>query len=978
MVKGASNLRLFFPNSAKKDATAGDKNSPHDASVTMDGRVPLSPRTNIAAGPGAQQQPKMELLATPRGKKGGGGPGSSGLSSHKFQHCENMDSSSNLSYTAAAAASTPEAKQLHFPPPATPKSNVKKRLGWNPKQQLPNEQDSGGAMSRSQAEANNPVSDSASSTSSDVSTTGSSSSLQSVHGISSSSADNSQSTPRTQLQSGTPSRGVPKLGRFGAVPSPMSGNPKATAAAAAQRAVGTMNPQATKVAAMHQSSEAHFELQEDPHFWTNHNVQVLVRVRPMSNSDVTGHSSYGTCLRQDSAHTITWIGQPQTRFTFDHVAGEFITQENLFRVAGLPMVENCMAGYNSSMFAYGQTGSGKTHTMLGDIDNLAYRPSEQRGMTPRIFEYMFSRILAEEQEREHEQLKYVCKCSFLEIYNEQITDLLEPTSTNLQIREDFKTGVYVENLREVQVTCVQDVVQLLVQGAANRKVAATNMNRESSRSHSVFACSVQSTWESNSLTNVRYGRLNLVDLAGSERQRTSGAEGDRLKEAANINKSLSTLGLVIMILVDVANGKQRHVPYRDSKLTFLLQDSLGGNSKTTVIATVSPSNSNAAETLSTLKFAQRAKFIRNNAVINEDASGDIAALQREIQQLKEEVSRLRRRSISTMVRYETEPGASNPGLSTNAALKKIEAMEVLLAGALRREKSFEAATKQMASEVKQLNSLVQQREQNTQSGKMILRFREDKIQRLESLVEGKLTVDSYLVEENGRLKEELQLVRSQIDRNPELTKFAMENIRLIEQLQGYQEFYNNGERETLLEEILNLRDQVLEIMDAKLALEQGAVALSTTQADNYRRELEICCNDLSTCLDINAKKTKQVEELQSKVEQLSARCAEQQQELELLKAIPVPEKGQIDELQLERAVHLQIISDLRAQLQQKEEIAGVQQSKKDIVFEDANQGDDSFTQMSHDQPTSTELELPMTSNKVSAVVAEKELCLLDN
>ncbi|CAK9271127.1 unnamed protein product [Sphagnum jensenii] len=205
MVKGASNLWLFFPNSTKKDATASDKNSPHDASVTMDGRVPLSPRTNIAAGSGAQQQPKMELLATLRGKKGGCGPGSSGLSSHKFQHCENVDSSSNLSYTAAAA-STPDAKQLHFPPPATPKSNVKKRLGWNPKQQLPNEQDSG-ALSRFEAKANNPVSDSASSTSSDVSTTaslnGSSSSLQSVHGISSSSADNSQSTPPSRQGNST-------------------------------------------------------------------------------------------------------------------------------------------------------------------------------------------------------------------------------------------------------------------------------------------------------------------------------------------------------------------------------------------------------------------------------------------------------------------------------------------------------------------------------------------------------------------------------------------------------------------------------------------------------------------------------------------------------------------------------------------------------------------------------------------------------
>ncbi|CAK9206146.1 unnamed protein product [Sphagnum troendelagicum] len=171
-----------------------------------------------------------------------------------------------------------------------------------------------------------------------------------------------------------------------------------------------------------------------------------------------------------------------------------------------------------------------------------------------------------------ENLKFLTKCSFLEIYNEQITDLLEPSSTNLQMREDARKGVYVENLSEVEVHNVQDVIQLLIQGAANRKVAATNMNRESSRSHSVFTCIIESKWECDSMTNIRFGRLNLVDLAGSERQKSSGAEGERLKEAANINKSLSTLGLVIMILVDVANGKPRHVPYRDSKLTFLLQN----------------------------------------------------------------------------------------------------------------------------------------------------------------------------------------------------------------------------------------------------------------------------------------------------------------------------------------------------------------------------------------------------------------------
>ncbi|CAK9262890.1 unnamed protein product [Sphagnum jensenii] len=395
----------------------------------------------------------------------------------------------------------------------------------------------------------------------------------------------------------------------------------------------------------HASVETHFELEEDPTFWEDHNVQVLIRTRPISSSEMAVQG-FSRCLKQENAHTISWIGQPESRFTFDHVADEAVTQEKLFKVAGLPMVENCMAGYNSCMFAYGQTGSGKTHTMLGDIENLENKPSDNRGMTPRVFEYLFARIRREEEEREMENLKFLTKCSFLEIYNEQITDLLEPSSTNLQMREDARKGVYVENLSEVEVHNVQDVIQLLIQGAANRKVAATNMNRESSRSHSVFTCIIESKWECDSMTNIRFGRLNLVDLAGSERQKSSGAEGERLKEAANINKSLSTLGLVIMILVDVANGKPRHVPYRDSKLTFLLQDSLGGNSKTTMIATVSPSSCNALETLSTLKFAQRAKLIHNTAVVNEDASGDVKALRAQIQQMKDELDRLRRQSIS--------------------------------------------------------------------------------------------------------------------------------------------------------------------------------------------------------------------------------------------------------------------------------------------------------------------------------------------
>ncbi|KAL2464505.1 Phragmoplast orienting kinesin-1 [Forsythia ovata] len=328
----------------------------------------------------------------------------------------------------------------------------------------------------------------------------------------------------------------------------------------------------------------HFELDEDPAFWKDHNVQVLLRIRPLNNIEKVSQG-YGRCMRQETSQTVVWLGQPETRFTFDHIACETLSQEKLFRVAGLPMVENCMSGYNSCMFAYGQTGSGKTYTMMGEIYQMDGKLTEECGITPRIFEYLFARIREEEESRKHERLEYSCKCSFLEIYNEQITDLLEPSSSNLQLREDSKKGVYVENLTEYRVRTVDDVLKLLLQGAANRKMAATHMNSESSRSHSVFTCIIESCWEKDSMTHFRFGRLNLVDLAGSERQKSSGAEGDRLKEAANINKSLSTLGSV-------------------------------------------------NETLSTLKFAQRAKLIQNNAKINEDASGDVIALQQQIKQLK--------------------------------------------------------------------------------------------------------------------------------------------------------------------------------------------------------------------------------------------------------------------------------------------------------------------------------------------------------
>ncbi|KAM0886045.1 hypothetical protein ACQ4PT_029952 [Festuca glaucescens] len=206
----------------------------------------------------------------------------------------------------------------------------------------------------------------------------------------------------------------------------------------------------------------HYELQEDPSFWMENNVQVVIRVRPLNNTE-KNLCGYNHCLRQESAQSITWTGHPELFFTFDHVACESVNQEALFRVAGLPMVENCMAGYNSCVFYYGQTGSGKTHTMLGEISELGVKPGPERGMIPHIFELLIARIREEEESRKDEKLKYNCKCSFLEIYNEQITDVLDPSSTNLLLREDTNVGAYVENLTIREVTCVGDIMTLLMQ-----------------------------------------------------------------------------------------------------------------------------------------------------------------------------------------------------------------------------------------------------------------------------------------------------------------------------------------------------------------------------------------------------------------------------------------------------------------------------------------------------------------------------------
>ncbi|MQL90771.1 hypothetical protein Taro_023374 [Colocasia esculenta] len=367
-------------------------------------------------------------------------------------------------------------------------------------------------------------------------------------------------------------------------------------------------------------------------------VQVIVRMRPLNEAE-EGHQ----IVQKISSNSISILDNV---FTFDSVADTRSTQEEIFQLVGLPLVENCLAGFNSSIFAYGQTGSGKTYTMWGPAHASLEDGSlgTEIGLTPRVFERLFSRIHEEEEKHSDKQLTYQCHCSFLEIYNEQIMDLLDPSRKNLQIREDVRAGIFVDCLSEEYVCSVKDVNQLLLKGLENRRTGATSINAESSRSHCVFTCIIESRSKSiaDGLNSLRISRINLVDLAGSERQKFTGAAGDRLKEAGNINRSLSQLGNLINILAEVSqSGKQRHIPYRDSKLTFLLQESLGGNAKLAMICAISPSQSCKNETFSTLRFAKRAKAIKNKAVVNEIMQDDVNVLREQIRQLKDELVRMK-------------------------------------------------------------------------------------------------------------------------------------------------------------------------------------------------------------------------------------------------------------------------------------------------------------------------------------------------
>ncbi|KAL4591149.1 hypothetical protein LXL04_004099 [Taraxacum kok-saghyz] len=735
-------------------------------------------------------------------------------------------------------------------------------------------------------------------------------------------------------------------------------------------------------------------------------VKVIVRMRPPNLNEEEGEA----IVQKTSGDSLSILGQT---FTFDSVADATSTQASfvdIFQLVGAPLVENCIAGFNSSVFAYGQTGSGKTYTIWGPSNTSLEKElsSDQQGLTPRVFERLFSRINEEQDKHVDKQLMYQCRCSFLEIYNEQITDLLDPAQRNLNIREDTKTGVYVENLREESVCSIKDVKQLLKKGLSNRRIGATSINMESSRSHSVFTCVVESRCKSaDGLSSLKTSRINLVDLAGSERQKSTGAAGERLKEAGNINRSLSQLGNLINILAEVSQtGKQRHIPYRDSKLTFLLQESLGGNAKLAMVCAISPAQSCKSETFSTLRFAKRAKAIKNKAVVNEQMQEDVNTLREVIRQLKDELLRMKentsqsggnstgwnaRRSLNLLkyslnrpmvlprvdddedeemeivdeaeqvlleateackkmedtdvdmkeeisvniqtgdddnkevlvspifqcpspsvsprvttsssrkslrscspltashgqsqiterlaaslhhglevidrnrksfalgrssFRFPCKPVQKDVGVQTFSLEKSMEflcsnckgknsqvvedgsnlqlvpfdgsqlvddkskqlvpkAVEKVLAGAIRREMALEDLCTKQNTEIMQLNRLVQQYKHERECNSIIGQLQEDKIARLENLMDGVLSSEDYVNEEVTSLANENMILKEKYENHPEILRKEMELKSAHDELERYRNFFDMGEREVLLEEIQDLRSQLQSYVDSK-------------------------------------------------------------------------------------------------------------------------------------------------------------------
>lgn len=410
-------------------------------------------------------------------------------------------------------------------------------------------------------------------------------------------------------------------------------------------------------------------------------------------------------------------------WSFEKSDPNYAGQDDLHADLGKPLLENAFGGYNNCIFAYGQTGSGKSYSMMGY--------GQEEGVIPKICRDMFDRIA--DVQRRDPNLACTVEVSYLEIYNERVRDLLNPsTKGNLKVREHPSTGPYVEDLAKLAVRSFSEIEHLMDEGNKARTVAATNMNETSSRSHAVFTLTLSQRRRDvdTGMDTEKAAKISLVDLAGSERAQSTGATGARLKEGAEINRSLSTLGRVIAALADLSSGKlggkkknPNMVPYRDSILTWLLKDSLGGNSMTAMIAAISPADINFEETLSTLRYADSAKRIKNHAVVNEDANA------RMIRELKEELAQLRSKLTTGGGAVSSDGGVEPEQYPADTPLEKQMVSITGADGAVKKVSKAEIA-EQLSQSEKLYQDLNQTWEQKLEKTEQIHKEREAALEEL--------------------------------------------------------------------------------------------------------------------------------------------------------------------------------------------------------------------------------------------------------
>ena len=356
-------------------------------------------------------------------------------------------------------------------------------------------------------------------------------------------------------------------------------------------------------------------------------VKVAIRVRPMNKHEIEHKSRL--CVEVDTANnTVSVISDKNEAktFPFDYVYPMETTQREVYDQVAFPIVDSIFQGYNGTVFAYGQTGCGKTFTMMGIVTD-----PNLKGIIPNAFSHIFGFI-----KTEGESKKFLVRCSFVEIYNEEIRDLLGDSTKKLDIKENPKKGTYVRDLTYINIKDSNDIEKCLAKGNKNRHVGQTSMNDQSSRSHSLFTVYLEIEEKGQDGNGrIKSGKLNLVDLAGSERVGKTNATGQTFDEGKKINLSLTALGSVI----DALSSNRKYIPYKDSKLTRLLADSLGGNTKTVMFANISPASYNYDETLGTLRYASRAKLIKNAPKVNEDPKDALLKqYEEEIKALKEKLA----------------------------------------------------------------------------------------------------------------------------------------------------------------------------------------------------------------------------------------------------------------------------------------------------------------------------------------------------